>query len=83
MGLHYGLMSSLIKLREAAEVLGITYDRAHTLTRNGILPPGVVVRIGGSIRVHRNRLEKWIEDGGSQSRVSGQNSRTEASPCAQ
>jgi len=58
-------LANLVSLRFASELLGISYDRAHTLVVRRVLPAGVVVRLGKVIRIDKDRLKAWIETGGS------------------
>ncbi|MEP7366883.1 MAG: helix-turn-helix domain-containing protein [Acidobacteriota bacterium] len=48
-----------------ARRLGVSHQRFYDLVRRGILPPGVVVRLGRHVRVHPLRLEEFIESGGA------------------
>jgi excisionase family DNA binding protein len=54
----------LITLAEAAERLTVSYDRACEMARTGILPPGVVVRLGRQVRVNPDALDAFITSGG-------------------
>ena len=45
-------------------VLPITRARAYALVREGIFPPGVVVRLGRSYFYSPSRLEAFLEGGG-------------------
>jgi putative molybdopterin biosynthesis protein len=47
-----------LKVPEVAEVLRIARSRAYELVADGEIP---AVRIGRSIRVNRNELERWLE----------------------
>jgi excisionase family DNA binding protein len=57
-------VATLIPLKDAAGRLGITYDHAAELARQGILPPGVVVRLGRLVKVNPEKLDTWLEQGG-------------------
>jgi excisionase family DNA binding protein len=48
-------------LRQTAEELGVTYERAAQLAREGVLP---VVRLGRQYRVDPDRLAEFIAAGG-------------------
>jgi hypothetical protein len=48
-----------------AERLSIDLQRFYALAREKMLPDGVVIRIGRTIRVDPARLETWIAAGGS------------------
>jgi hypothetical protein len=47
-----------------AQRLNITEQRAYQVVREGLLPQGVVVRLGRQIRIDPERLENFIRDGG-------------------
>ena len=53
--------SSLLTVRQMAERLNLTLQRAYELTRTQALP---VVRIGRQVRVDPAALERWIKNGG-------------------
>jgi hypothetical protein len=55
---------TLITLADAAQRLCVSYDRACEMARTGILPPGVVVRLGRQIRVNPDALDAFITSGG-------------------
>lgn len=38
--------------------------RLYGFARNGVFPPGVTLRLGRTIRFHRERLRAWLEGGG-------------------
>lgn len=48
----------------AAKRLNITEQRAYQLAREGILPDGVIVRLGRQIRIDPDKLEEFIKSGG-------------------
>ena len=50
--------SLLLRPAEAAELLSISRSRLYSLARAGELPG--VVRVGGSVRIHRGTLEAWL-----------------------
>lgn len=52
----------LLTLREAAEVLRISYGRAAVLARENAIP--AVVRLPRRVLVRRDALEEFIERGG-------------------
>jgi hypothetical protein len=54
----------LQSVRSSARRIGISVGRFYDLVRNGIFPPGVVVRLGRQILVHPGRLDRFIEGGG-------------------
>ena len=49
----------------AGERLGESPWRVREMVRQGLLPPGVAVRLGRRIRVDLDRLEEWIAAGGA------------------
>jgi hypothetical protein len=54
----------LESVSSSSKRIGIPIGRFYTLVREGILPPGVVVRLGRQIRIHPGRLDQFIEHGG-------------------
>ena len=56
---------ALIDCREAGERLGETAWRVRELVREGVIPPGVAVRIAKRVKLDPDRLEDWISGGGS------------------
>jgi excisionase family DNA binding protein len=59
----------LLRPAEAAALLAVSRTRVYELAARGDLPG--VIRLGGSVRIHRPTLEAWLreEAGGCQSRV--------------
>ena len=55
----------LRKLDVVVERFGVTMARAYALVREGLLPPGVVVRIGRQVRIDPDALDQFIAAGGS------------------
>ena len=51
------IQRSLLRVAEAAQVLGISRSKTYELIAEGRLP---VVRVGASVRVPKERLEAWI-----------------------
>ncbi len=49
----------LLWAAEVAEVLGVSRNRAYLLMASGELPS---LRIGRSVRVRKDALNKWLED---------------------
>ncbi len=49
-----------LKVPEVAEILRIARGRAYELVACGTIPG--VVKIGRSIRVNREELNRWLED---------------------
>jgi hypothetical protein len=56
--------TELESVSRSCKRIGISIDRFYALVRQGILPPGVVVRLGRQIRIHPARLDQFIEGGG-------------------
>ncbi|HLW61186.1 MAG TPA: helix-turn-helix domain-containing protein [bacterium] len=50
----------LIKVAEAARIIGISPRRLYDLAARGALPPGMAIRFGRSVRVSRPRLLAWL-----------------------
>jgi excisionase family DNA binding protein len=71
--------ASLIPLKDAARRLGISPDHAYELARTGILPAGVVVRLGRLVKVNPEKLDAWMDEGG-QPLSDGWRHAPEASP---
>ena len=51
----------LLRIPEVAQMLDVSVQRAYELARTDMLP---VVRVGRQVRVHPEKLQKWIESGG-------------------
>lgn len=50
----------LLRPKEAAEALGICKTKVYTMMSTGELPG--VIRIGGSVRISKQALEKWVTE---------------------
>jgi hypothetical protein len=57
-------MIQLQPVEYGAMRLALPVHRFYALCRNGILPPGVIVRLGRQIRVDPALLEEFIARGG-------------------
>jgi excisionase family DNA binding protein len=57
-------MPTLIRAREAAITLNVSEVRVRQMARDGILPAGVVVKLGRSLRFNLEALEAWCKAGG-------------------
>lgn len=56
----------LINTDDAAILMCITKQRVWAMTRSGLFPRGVIVRLGSrQIRFSKNLLLEWVEAGGS------------------
>ena len=56
--------TSLQNVSWAAARLGVGLQRAYGLIRQGVLPTGVIVRLGGTLMINPEKLDAWIADGG-------------------
>jgi hypothetical protein len=56
--------SKLESVAFGSKRIGVSLNRFYDLVRLGIIPPGVVVRLGRHIRVNPEKLEAFIENGG-------------------
>lgn len=54
----------IISASEVAEILGVSAIRVYEMARAGLLPAGVVVRLGRQVRFNADALDRWIESGG-------------------
>ncbi len=54
----------LIHVTLAAEMLCVSVARVYELARSGVLPSGVVVRLGRQLRIDEDALREWIRAGG-------------------
>ena len=52
---------NLLTIPEVARVLRVPPARAYNLAREGLIP---TVRVGRQVRVDRDALRHWIDDGG-------------------
>ena len=59
----------LLRPAEVAELLGMSRSRVYELARAGDLAG--VVRLGGSVRVHRPTLERWLGEQAGVNRTAG------------
>jgi excisionase family DNA binding protein len=57
--------NQLQTIQPAAKRIGVSKLRLYELVRSGVLPPGVVVRLGRHIRINPERLEEFIASGGA------------------
>jgi predicted DNA-binding transcriptional regulator AlpA len=54
----------LLLAESVASILQVSEQRVWEMARVGILPPGVVVRLGRQVRFNEDRLSEWLEEGG-------------------
>jgi excisionase family DNA binding protein len=58
-------MNRLLVAREAWTILNISRSRFYDLVRRGVLPPGVVIKLGErQLRFNEEALRQWIANGG-------------------
>lgn len=55
-------LKTLLSIAEVAGILGVTKARAYELARTGVLP---TVRLGRQYRVDPDRLQNWMDAGGT------------------
>ena len=59
------MAGDLLTIPEACQaLLNLKPQRVYEMARQGILPPGVIVRLGRQIRINESKLREWIESGG-------------------
>ena len=54
----------LSPVKHGAQILGVSEGRLYEMVRTGLLPVGVVVRLGRQIRLDEDALVEWIKAGG-------------------
>jgi hypothetical protein len=54
----------LESIEYAAIRLNVSSQRAYQMAREGILPDGVIIRLGRQLRVDPDELEHFIKNGG-------------------
>ena len=54
----------LISIKEASRIMGETPKSMYAMIWRRVLPPGVLVRIGRKVKIHRERLFDWMNAGG-------------------
>ena len=55
---NYDDGTSLLRVGEVAELLGLSRSKVYAMTASGELP---VIKIGTAVRVPKKALEEWIE----------------------
>jgi excisionase family DNA binding protein len=55
--------TKLLSAAEVAEILGISQPRVYEIAREGLCAG--VVRIGRQVRFHPEKLDDWVEAGGT------------------
>lgn len=61
----------LLAVKDAARDLNVTPKKVYELIEQGQLPIGVVVRLGRQIKINSERLQTWIERGGTAAEPAG------------
>jgi excisionase family DNA binding protein len=56
---------NLAPVAYAAERTGLSVYTLYALARSGVLPPGVVVRLGRRLRFDPEALDDWLRAGGA------------------
>jgi excisionase family DNA binding protein len=56
--------SELQSVDYASKRIGVTVARFYDLIHSGIIPSGVVVRLGRHLRINPEKLEQFIDGGG-------------------
>jgi excisionase family DNA binding protein len=49
---------------EIAPILRVKPERVYEMARLGILPKGVVIKLGRQVRFDEERLREWMQNGG-------------------
>jgi hypothetical protein len=65
------VLPRLASIPDAAQALGISPQSLYTRIRQGVLPPGVVVRFGRTVRIDPAALRDFIRRGGQDHRSRG------------
>lgn len=55
----------MLNAGETAEMLNLSKQRVWAMARDGLFPPGVIVRLGRQIRFERENLTAWVRAGGT------------------
>ena len=48
-----------------ARILGVSRDRVYFLVRNGLIPAGVCIRLGGQLRFNKKSMKDFLNSGGA------------------
>lgn len=54
------MTNALLSIAETAEILKAKKSTVRTWILRGNIPPELVLKIGGSVRIRGNKLIKWI-----------------------
>jgi excisionase family DNA binding protein len=60
---EYAMEQRLLKVKEVADMLGVSVSFAYILTRRGDIP---TVRLGNAVRVRVEDLDRYIKDKAAQ-----------------
>lgn len=61
-------MNRLLVAKEAAAILNVSRARLYHLVRQGLIPPGIVVKLSTrQLRFSEEGLRQWIAGGGLRS----------------
>lgn len=55
----------MIRVPKAAQILDAPEWTVYDWVRRGVLPPGVAVRLGRSVRIDEEGLRAWVAAGGA------------------
>ena len=53
----------LLSIRETADIMGTKESTVRTWINRNLIPPVIVVRIGNTVRIKKDKFEKWVSDG--------------------
>jgi excisionase family DNA binding protein len=53
----------LLSIRETADLMGAKESTVRTWINRKQIPPVIVFRIGNTVRIKKDKLEKWVSDG--------------------
>jgi excisionase family DNA binding protein len=58
-------MSRLCEIEDVAALMNVKKQHVRTMVREGIIPPDAVVRLGRLYRFNLQKVQEWIDRGGS------------------
>ena len=53
----------LLSIRETADLMGAKESTVRTWINREQIPPVIVFRIGNTVRIKKEKFEKWVLDG--------------------
>lgn len=53
----------LLSIKETADIMGAKESTVRTWINRKQIPPVVVFRIGNTVRIKKDKFEKWVDDG--------------------